>query len=95
MRPGLSGLAQISGRNNITWHTKFEYDLKYIDDGITFFGDVKIILLTVLKAVKRSDVEREGTSSDIDFGDWLLENGEINQEEYNIKQEEAKELIGV
>ena len=95
VRPGLSGLAQVCGRNNITWQKKFEYDLRYIDDGITFWGDVKIILLTVLKAVKRSDIVREGTASDMDFGDWLLENGAVDQEEYDIKQKEAKDLIGV
>ena len=39
VRPGLTGLAQVSGRNNITWEQKFEYDLLYIDNGITFFGD--------------------------------------------------------
>ena len=36
VRPGLTGLAQVNGRNNITWEQKFEYDLKYIDSGITF-----------------------------------------------------------
>ena len=43
VRPGLTGLAQVNGRNNITWEQKFEYDLQYIDGGITFVGDVKII----------------------------------------------------
>ena len=46
VRPGLTGLAQVSGRNNITWEQKFEYDLRYIDR-ITFIGDLKIILQTV------------------------------------------------
>ena len=48
VRPGLTGLAQVSGRNNITWEQKFEYDLLYIDNGITFFGDLKIILMFFL-----------------------------------------------
>ena len=47
VRPGLSGLAQINGRNAITWEEKFEYDLKYIND-ITFFNDAGIIWKTVL-----------------------------------------------
>ena len=58
-RPGLTGLAQINGRNNITWERKFEYDLQYIDGGITFLGDMKIIFQTVVKVLKRSDTVRE------------------------------------
>lgn len=94
VRPGLTGLAQVSGRNNITWEEKFEYDLKYLEK-ISLWKDLKIIFATVLKVVKRSDVEREGTVSDIDFGDWLLQNGEVTQEEYDEKQAEAKKLLGV
>lgn len=93
VRPGLTGLAQVSGRNNITWEQKFEYDLQYIDSKITFFKDLKIIFRTVGKVLKRSDTVREGTASDIDFGDWLLSEGIVTQEEYEQKQEEAKGLI--
>ena len=93
VRPGLTGLAQINGRNNITWEQKLEYDLQYIDKGITFIGDVKIILKTVVKVFKRSDIVREGTVSDIDFGDWLLQKGKINIMQYESKQLEAKELL--
>ena len=95
VRPGLTGLAQVNGRNNITWEQKFEYDLQYIDDGITFAGDVKIICQTVGKVLKRSDTVREGTVSDMDFGDWLMSEGKVDQETYNKRQEEAKELLGV
>lgn len=95
VRPGLTGLAQVNGRNNITWEQKFEYDLKYIDDGITFIGDVKIILQTVGKVLKRSDTVREGTVSDMDFGDWLMSEGKVDKETYDEKQQEAKELLGV
>ena len=95
VRPGLTGLAQINGRNNITWEQKLEYDLQYIDKGITFIGDVKIILKTVVKVFKRSDIVREGTASDIDFGDWLLQEGKINRMQYESKQMEAKELVKV
>ncbi len=94
VRPGLTGLAQVNGRNNITWEQKFEYDLKYIDKGITFFGDTKIIFQTVGKVLKRSDTVREGTVSDMDFGDWLLNEGKIQQDEYDKKQAEARELLG-
>ena len=57
VRPGLSGLAQINGRNAVTWEEKFSWDLKYVGD-ITFFGDIKIILLTVKKTfIKVEGVE--------------------------------------
>ena len=95
VRPGLTGLAQVYGRNNITWEQKIEFDLEYIDNGITFMGDVKIILQTVGKVLKRSDTVREGTVSDIDFGDWLMMEGKVDQETYDAKQAEAKSLLGV
>lgn len=95
VRPGLTGLAQVNGRNNITWEQKFEYDLQYIDQGITFIGDIKIILQTVLKVIKRMDTVREGTASDMDFGDWLVLEGKVSEGEYQQKQAEAKELLGV
>ena len=74
---------------------KFEYDLSYINGGITAFGDVKIILMTVLKVFKREDTVREGTVSDMDFGDWLMLEGKVDESTYSEKQKEAKELLGV
>lgn len=91
--PGLTGLAQIKGRNNITWEEKFEYDLQYIDQGITFIGDVQIILQTVGKVLKRCDTVRAGTVSDMDFGDWLLQEGKVDKNVYDEKQEEVRELL--
>lgn len=93
--PGLTGLAQVSGRNNITWEQKFQYDLDYIENGITLLGDVKILFMTVGKVFRREDTVREGTVSDMDFGDWLLQKGEVTEETYNERQKEAKELLGV
>ena len=56
VRPGLTGWAQINGRNNIgSWEERFNYDLQYVDKCSLFF-DVKIIYLTVMKVVKRSDI---------------------------------------
>ena len=95
LRPGLTGLAQVNGRNNITWEQKFEYDLQYLDGGITFFHDVKIILQTVAKVFQRADTVREGTASDLDFGDWLLQKGEVSQKVYDQRQQEARELMKV
>lgn len=95
VRPGLTGLAQVNGRNNITWEQKFEYDLQYIDRGITFLGDLKIIIQTVGKVLKRSDTVREGTVSDMDYGDWLMMEGKVDQATYDEKQKEARELLNV
>ncbi len=93
VRPGLTGLAQVNGRNSITWEKKFEYDLQYIESGITFCKDAKIILRTVTEVLKKSDTVREGTVSDIDFGDWLMMEGKIDKEAYDAKQAEAIELL--
>ena len=94
VRPGLTGLAQVNGRNNISWEKKFEYDFQYIKK-ITLFGDVKILFQTVGKVLKRSDTVREGTESDIDFGDWLAMEGKVDKETYEEKQAEARELMKV
>lgn len=93
--PGLTGLAQVSGRNNISWEKKFAYDLEYIDGGITFLKDMKIIFRTVGKVLHRSDTVREGTASDLDLGDYLLQNGAVTEDAYKTRQEEARELMGV
>lgn len=95
VRPGLTGFAQVNGRNNITWEQKFEYDLQYIDNGITFIGDIKIVFKTIGKVIKRSDTVREGTVSDVDFGDWLIAEGKVDQATYDEKQAEAMELLKV
>lgn len=95
VRPGLTGLAQVNGRNNITWEQKMEYDLQYIDRRITFVGDMKIIFQTVGKVLKRSDTVREGTVSDMDLGDWLMQEGKVDRETYEKKQAEAKEWLEV
>lgn len=95
VRPGLTGLAQVNGRNNITWEQKIDYDLAYIDRGITLFGDIGVIFKTVGKVLSRSDTVREGTVSDMDFGDWLMMEGKIDQATYEEKQKEAKALMKV
>ena len=92
VRPGLTGLAQVNGRNNITWEQKIDYDLAYIDRGITLFGDIGVIFKTVGRVLSRSDTVREGTVSDMDFGDWLMMEGKIDQATYEEKQKEAREL---
>lgn len=90
----MTGLAQVSGRNNISWEDKFEYDLEYISN-ITFKKDLKIIFLTVFKVFNHADVTRDGYASDVDFGDWLLINHKIDSSEYERILQKTDELMKV
>lgn len=92
VRQGLTGLAQVSGRNNMTWEQKMQYDLQYIEN-ITFWGDVKILLKTVQKVFIREGISAEGMDTAEDYGDCLLRTGKVTREEYRKKQEEALELL--
>lgn len=62
VRPGLTGLAQVNGRNSISWEEKFKDDLKYVNK-ITFMGDTKIILKTVGKVFKREGISQENSAT--------------------------------
>ncbi len=62
VRPGLTGLAQVNGRNAISWDEKFALDLKYIKK-ITLWKDISIILKTVLKVFRRSGISQEGQAT--------------------------------
>lgn len=66
VRPGLSGLAQIHGRNIAAWEQRFDYDVKYVKS-ITFLGDIKIIIATILKIFKRADIGERGVDVPLDF----------------------------
>ena len=90
--PGLSGFAQVNGRNRITWEKKLELDLEYIKS-ISFWGDFCLLFKTVHKVLKRSDIVCSGTENGLDYGDWLLLEGKVSQEEYLEKQQAAGELM--
>ena len=62
VRPGLTGLAQVSGRNSISWEEKFKEDIEYIEK-ISFLEDIKIILKTVGKVFKREGISQEGNDT--------------------------------
>lgn len=94
VRPGLTGLAQCNGRNNMSWEKKFEYDLEYIKK-ITFLGDLKVILKTVVKVFGRDGITEEGMATAEDLGDHLLSLGAVERSEYDARQAEAKELMRV
>ena len=64
VRPGITGLAQINGRNYITWEETFEYDVEYVNN-ITFLNDLKILIGTIEKVFKREDVT-DATDTDTD-----------------------------
>ncbi len=92
-KPGLSGLAQVNGRNDISWEEKLNWDLKYIEK-VSFIGDMKIIFQTVIKAfVKKEGITNGDMATSYDYGDWLLKEGKVSQEEYDKKQKEAEKLL--
>ena len=69
VKPGLTGLAQVSGRNFVNWDERFAYDVKYINK-ITFWNDLKIIFLTVKAVVKRTGIEACGSFTLQDFDEY-------------------------
>jgi len=62
VRPGLTGWAQVNGRNAITWEEKFNYDVEYVDN-LSFLLDLKIIILTIMKVLKREGINQEGRAT--------------------------------
>ena len=91
-KPGLSGLAQVKGRNAISWDEKFEWDLKYIDK-ISFANDVKIVIESVKVAfIKQEGITDGENSTALDYGDVLLKCGHISKEQYDVLQAEAIKL---
>lgn len=64
--PGITGLAQINGRNSISWEEKFEYDVQYAKH-VTFLGDLKILFETVFKVLKREGINSENSATMEDF----------------------------
>lgn len=66
VRPGLTGFAQINGRNTVTWEQKFEDDVTYIEN-ITFFGDMKIIFKTAISVLKREGISQENNATMEEF----------------------------
>ena len=66
VRPGLTGLAQINGRNSISWEEKFALDIEYVDN-ITFFGDLKIIFGTVSAVLRRQGINSDTSATMEEF----------------------------
>src|SRR5690606_10175552 len=62
VRPGITGWAQVNGRNAISWSQKFEYDVWYVDH-LSFWLDVRIVLLTIKKVLVREGISAEGQAT--------------------------------
>lgn len=80
VRPGLTGFAQVNGRNGLQWEERFEFDLYYIKN-ISLKEDIKIIFSTIKKVVKKEDIVVRGTGKAIDF------------DKYRKEQKETKEIL--
>ena len=92
-KPGLSGLAQIMGRNAISWDKKLKYDLHYLKH-ISFKNDLYILLNTVIKAfLKKEGITEEGKVTSSDYGDYLLSNNQISREEYDKMHRKAERIL--
>jgi lipopolysaccharide/colanic/teichoic acid biosynthesis glycosyltransferase len=81
VRPGLTGWAQVNGRNNISWEDKLSLDLEYLER-ISLMGDIKIMGKTIIKVLKRDGVATEGMETAEDLGDYLLRMGSIDEKRY-------------
>ena len=75
VRPGLTGLAQVNGRNATSWEERFKEDIKYVNN-ITFINDTKIVLKTVKKVIKREGISHEGEAT---MGSLDVERKRINK----------------
>lgn len=92
-KPGLSGLAQVNGRNAISWEDKINWDLKYIEK-VSFLEDLIIILSTVKKAfIKQEGITQDDMATAEDFGDYLLRTEKVDKENYNKKQLQATMIL--
>lgn len=87
--PGLTGLAQINGRNNISWDEKIKWDLQYIQN-ISFHLDLAIIVKTIYKVLKRKDIATNGLETSEDLGDYLLRTGKIDITQYTKTLQQLK-----
>ncbi|SEA81411.1 Sugar transferase involved in LPS biosynthesis (colanic, teichoic acid) [Oribacterium sp. KHPX15] len=91
-KPGLTGLAQVKGRNAITWEEKLDWDLKYIEN-VSFWNDINIVLKTVVAVLNKSGITDGENVTSMDYGDWLLKCGNITNTKYEELQEKAKEIL--
>ncbi|MEA4843118.1 sugar transferase [[Clostridium] symbiosum] len=89
--PGLTGLAQVNGRNNISWEEKLKWDLQYVNH-VSFRADILIIIKTIQKVIQKEDISMEGMETAEDLGDYLLRSGKINLSVYEKKIQEEQNI---
>ena len=96
VRPGLSGLAQVSGRNSLQWELKLEKDLEYVNS-VCFSMDVKIFIKTIKQVLfpRRGNTDGENNEVDImdDYGVYLLKKGKITEEQFKEGLQFAERLL--
>lgn len=78
VRPGLTGLAQVNGRNALQWEERFSFDLQY-KKNVSFKEDFKIILMTIKKVLKKENIVVSGTGKTKDFDDYRREKNEFSR----------------
>ena len=87
VRPGLTGLAQVNGRNALSWEDKLNTDVEYVRR-LSLGLDAQILVRTAAKVLVNDNVEYEGSNAEADYGDFLLESGKITRAEYDAVKEE-------
>ena len=92
VHPGLTGLAQVNGRNKISWEEKLSWDLKYVNH-ISLRTDLSIVVKTIIKVLKRENISTVGMETAEDLGDYLVRTKKINKEVYEIYNERARLIM--
>lgn len=90
VRPGLTGLAQVSGRNSLNWEDRLAYDIKYIEK-ITFIKDLKIFFKTFFIVFKKSGIQDNHISTSLNLGEYLLKTNKISYNEFSQKIKQIKD----
>lgn len=90
--PGLTGLAQVNGRNKISWEEKLSWDLKYVNH-ISLRTDLSIVVKTIIKVLKKENISTMGMETAEDLGDYLVRTKKINKEVYEIYNERARLIM--
>ncbi|MCR4696217.1 MAG: sugar transferase [Lachnospiraceae bacterium] len=91
-KPGITGLAQVNGRNAVSWEEKLDWDLKYIEN-VSLFADAKILFRTVTTVIKRSGITDGYNATALDYGDALLKEGKVSKQQYDTLLLKSKEIL--
>ena len=92
IKPGLTGWAQVNGRNNVTWEEKLQLDLFYLSKR-SICLDIKIFFMTVLKVFAKKDINTQGMDTAEDLCDYLLRTQKIDKEYYDKMRDYAEILL--